>query len=153
MFLGASWSAEDPVALFEAGKYKEAKKAFLAREPKNPDDPVVMYYLGRLNADGAGSRRIFERLLQKYPDHGLADDALLELAEADFAHPAGTYLTARKRYRQLMQDYVDSPHIAMAHYRVGLTFMAVHQPDSAKAAFCRSSSFSRKSFSLYNSWE
>ena len=134
-FSGISRAAEDPVALFEAGKYEEAKKGFLDKQKKAPDDPVVMYYLGRLISDGVGSRRLFEQLLQKHPNHDLADDALFELAESDFAHPAGTYLTARKRYRQLLKMFPASPHIAMAHYRIGLTFLVVHQPDSAIVAF------------------
>ena len=130
-----AWAADDPVALFEAGKFEEAKQAFVKVVSRDPDDPVAMYYLGRLSTEGAQSRRYFTRLLQKYPRHSLADDAQFELAETDFADPAGLYLSARSRFRQLLAEFPDSPHTAMAYYRIGLTFLVVNQPDSAIAAF------------------
>ena len=133
--VGVGWAVDDPVALFEAGKIEEAKRAFMKVLDSDPDDPVAMYYLGRLSTEGALSRRYFMRLLQKYPTHSLADDAQFELAEADFADPAGLYLSARRRFRQLLTGFPDSPHAAMAYYRIGLTFLVVNQPDSAIIAF------------------
>jgi len=132
---GAVGAVDDPVALFKAGKFEEAKQAFLKVLDKDPDDPVAMYYLGRLTTEGALSRRHFNRLLEKYPTHYLADDAQFELGEADFADPAGLYLSARRRFRNLLRSFPDSPHAAMAYYRIGLTFLVVNQPDSAIVAF------------------
>jgi len=100
-----------------------------------PDDPQALYYLGRLSSEGAASRQFFERLLAKHPHHALADDALFELAEADFADPSGRYLSAQKRLRRLLDQFPQTPHAAMAHYRIGLTFLVLNEPEPALTEF------------------
>ncbi len=136
LLIGASRvESEDPIALFESGRFDEARTAFAQRLEAQPDDPVSLYYLGRLTAEGGKSRRYFERLLAVHPKHDLADDALFELAEADYAAPAGLYLTARRRYRQLLASYPDSPLAPRALYRMGMTYLVMRQPDSASAVF------------------
>ena len=134
LLVGHGW-AEDGAALFDAGKFDEARKAFLDVLDHRADDPEALYYLGRLTSEGARSRRFFERLLEKHPNHALADDALFELAEADYANPAGRYVSARRRYKELLDRYPESPHGAAARYRIGLTYLVVHAPDSALAMF------------------
>lgn len=129
---GQAWAA-DGVALFKEGKFGQAREAFEAVLKQQTDDPVALYYLGRLTSEGAKSQFFFQRLIQKHPKHDLADDAFLELAEVKFAQ--GLYLTARKQYRQLLQNYPNTDRQGMAHYRVGLTFLAIKQADSALVAF------------------
>lgn len=126
-------NAEDGVALFESGKFDEARTAFEAMLTAQPGDPVALYYLGLLTPEGAKSRDYLKRMLDKHPQHELADDALFELAEADFAQ--GLYVTARGKYRQLLNTYENSNRVGMALYRVGLTFLAIHQADSALVVF------------------
>ena len=131
---GSSLWAEDPVALFEAGRFDEARTAFFKRLAAQPGDAEALYYLGRLTAEGGKSRGYFARLLAAHPAHALADDALFELAEADYADPAGLYMTARRRYRQLLASYPDSPLAPRALYRIGMTYLVMRQPDSASVA-------------------
>lgn len=125
----------DPVAMFRAGRFDEARAGFVTRLAERPDDPEALYYLGRLTPEGAKSQAYFERLLKAYPDHDLADDALLELAEVAYAGPSGRYIHARTLYRQLLTAYPDSPLTPRALYRIGTTFLVTRQPDSAVVAF------------------
>jgi tetratricopeptide (TPR) repeat protein len=129
---GQVW-AVDGIALYQKGQFGEARVAFEAVIEENPDDPVALYYLGRLTSEGAKSQAYFQRLLNKHPKHDLADDAFLELAEVKFAQ--GLYLTARRQYRQLIQNYPKTDRLGMAQYRIGLTFLAIKQADSALVAF------------------
>jgi TolA-binding protein len=125
--------AADAVVLFQTGKFDEARVAFEAVIKEAPDDPIALYYLGRLTSEGAKSKAYFLQLKNKHPEHDLADDALFELAEVDFAQ--GLYLTARGTYRALLSHYPKTNQAGMAHYRIGLTFLAIKQADSALVAF------------------
>ena len=125
----------DPGALFEAGRREEARAACLRRLEADANDPIALYCLGRATLAGAEARAHFERLLATNPGHELADDALLEVAESDFAGPLGLYRKSRRAYRQLLSRYPDSPHAARAYCRIGQTYLIVRQPDSARVAF------------------
>ena len=135
IFIPAVLLQADPFALFEAGRFDAAKAAFERRLETRPNDPEALYYLGRLSSSGALSRRFFERLLVVHSKHALADDALFELAEADYGGGQGLYITARRRYRRLLSSHPESPLAPRAHYRVGLTFLITRKPDSAAVAF------------------
>jgi len=128
---------DDPVAMFRAGRFDEARAGFQKRLSGRPDDPEALYYLGRLTPQGAKSQVYFERLLKAYPGHDLADDALFEVAEAAYAGPSGRYIHARTLYRQLLTAYPDSPLAPRALYRIGTTFLVTRQPDSAAVVFRR----------------
>jgi TolA-binding protein len=130
--VGQIWGA-DAKALFDAGNFDDARTAFEALLQENPNDAVALYYLGRLTPDGAKSKAYFQQLVNKHAEHDLADDALFELVEVDFAQ--GLYLTARRKYRVLLSQYPKTNQVGMAHYRIGLTFLAMNQGDSALAAF------------------
>jgi outer membrane protein assembly factor BamD (BamD/ComL family) len=130
--VGQIWGA-DAKGLFDTGHFDEARVAFEALLQENPNDPVALYYLGRLTPDGAKSKAYFLQLVNTHTEHDLADDAFFELAEVDFAQ--GLYLTARKKYRLLLSQYPKTNQAGMAHYRIGLTFLAMNQGDSAVVAF------------------
>ena len=131
----AAQADDDPVALFQAARFKEARSAFQRRLAGSPDDPEALYYLGQLVSEAAQSRRFLERLIRLHPEHRLAQDAAFDLAEADFADPAGRYLSARRRYRAFVQAHPESRLVPDALYRIGLTYLVVHEPDSAALAF------------------
>jgi tetratricopeptide (TPR) repeat protein len=132
-FMGAQVWAADAEVSFRAGQFEVARVAFEKILTETSEDPVALYYLGRLTSEGAKSKAYFQRLLKTSPQHDLADDALFELAEVDFAQ--GLYLTARRNYRQLLGTYPGTNQTGMAHYRIGLTFLAIHQADSSMRAF------------------
>lgn len=130
--VGHVWCA-DAKELFDTGQFDEAHAAFEARLQQNPDDAVALYYLGRLTPDGAKSKAYFQQVVTKHAEHDLADDAFFELAEVDFAQ--GLYLTARRKYRVLLSQYPKTNLAGMAHYRIGLTFLAMNLGDSALVSF------------------
>jgi len=130
--LGQVWGS-DAKALFDTGRFDEARTAFETLLQENPNDPVALYYLGRLTPDGAKSKAYLQQLVNKHADHELADDACFELAEVDFAQ--GLYVTARRKYRALLSQYPQTNQAGMAHYRIGLTFLAMNQGDSALVVF------------------
>jgi tetratricopeptide (TPR) repeat protein len=132
---GTTGAEEDPASLFRAGRYDEARVAFAERLSQVPDDPEALYYMGRLVREGAKARGYFERLLEVHPDHDLADEALYELAEGDYAGPQGLYLRARRRYERLLESHPESPLAPRARYRIGLIHLVLRHPDSAAVAF------------------
>jgi len=136
--VGYVWGA-DAKELFDTDHFDEARTAFEARLQQNPDDPVALYYLGRLTPDGAKSKAYFQQLVNKHAGHDLADDAFFELAEVDFAQ--GLYVTARRTYRALLSQYPKTNQAGMAHYRIGLTFLAMNLGDSALVAFDATQAF------------
>jgi tetratricopeptide (TPR) repeat protein len=125
----------DPVALFRDGQFDRAREAFARRLSAEPDNPEALYYLGRLTLEGAKSREYFVRLLKTHPGHELADDALFELAEADYAGPSGRYFSAENRYGKLLNEYGGSPLAPLAHYRLGSVYLMTQRPDAALAEF------------------
>lgn len=125
----------DPVALFRDGRFDRAKVAFSRLLSAEPENPVALYYLGRLTPDGAKSRGYFRRLLKSHPRHELADDALFELAEADYAGPSGRYSRAENRYKRLLNEYGGSPLVPLTRYRLGCVYISTQRPDSALSVF------------------
>jgi TolA-binding protein len=132
LFSGRCWS-QDAEGLFKSGQFAEARTAFVAILAENSSDPVALFYMGHLTREGAKSRGFFQRVVSEFPTHELADDALFELAEADFAQ--GLYMTARGGYRRLLEKYPETNCGDMAYYRIGMSFLAVNQLDSAMVAF------------------
>ena len=125
----------DPVTLFRDGQFDLAKGAFTRALNADPDNPVALYHLGRLTPEGAKSREYFNRLLKSHPGHELADDALFELAEADYAGPSGRIFRAADRYRRLLNEYGSSPLAPLARYRLGCIYVTTQRPDSALSVF------------------
>ncbi len=125
----------DPVALFRDGQFDRAKAVFTRALNAEPDNPVALYYLGRLTREGAKSREYFKRLLKSHPGHELADDALFELAEADYAGPSGRYFRAADRYKRLLNEYRSSPLASLSRHRLGCVYLNTRRPDSALVVF------------------
>ena len=125
----------DPVALFRDGRFDRAKVAFTQVLNAEPENPVALYYLGRLTPEGAKSRGYFRCLLKSHPRHELADDALFELAEADYAGPSGRYFRAENRYKRLLNEYGSSPLVPLTRFRLGCVYISTQRPDSALSVF------------------
>ena len=122
---------ENPVAMFHKGKLKESRELFQKHLDNNPDEPVALYYMGLLTVEPPAARRHFERLLRVKPKHYLADDALFQLAEMDFAGRWGLYKTAREKYLRLLKEYPESERTETTLYRLGVTYRVTAEEDSA----------------------
>ena len=76
---------------------------------------------------------------------------IFDQAEREYAG-LGRYETARRLYRDLLATYPESllGNLApRAYYRIGLTFLALMQPDSAVVAFQKAASFSDSELASY----
>ncbi|MCZ6632311.1 MAG: SPOR domain-containing protein [bacterium] len=76
---------------------------------------------------------------------------IFDQAEREYAG-LGQYKTARRLYRDLLEAYPENllGNLApRAYYRIGLTFLAWMQPDSAGVAFRKAASFSDSELASY----
>ncbi|MBV8810250.1 MAG: tetratricopeptide repeat protein, partial [Acidobacteriaceae bacterium] len=64
------------VAQMEVGRYQEAIANFSAALEKRPNDPDLLYYLGR--SAGMLSKRAIDALVQAYPDSARSHQAMAE---------------------------------------------------------------------------
>jgi TolA-binding protein len=117
------------VSFFVEGRYDEAKALFESFLQSHPDHPEALFYLGRLETDGAAAQKYFRTVWTKHPNHPLADDALLTMCQYHFAK--GYYVTAGKRYRDLVKTYPESEYADDATYWSGTCYLVAERPDSA----------------------
>jgi tetratricopeptide (TPR) repeat protein len=113
------------IAQIETGQYREAIANLSAALAKRPNDPDLLYYLGR--ASGLFSKRAIDTLLEAYPDSARSHQAMAEnyfvlrqmpQAEADF----------REALRQ-------RPDIPGLHLELGLVYAGAAQWEKAEEAF------------------
>jgi tetratricopeptide (TPR) repeat protein len=128
------------IAQVEVGRFAEAIQNLQAALLKRPNDPDLLYYLGR--ASGLLSKQSVDTLLTAYPDSSRAHQSMAEnyfvlrqMAEAE------------KQYREALKQRSDTPNL---HLELGQVFaMTSHwaqaeeqfraevklQPGSAEAAY------------------
>ncbi len=75
-----------------------------------PDDAGVRYLQGLVMEDGTDAVRVFQGLVDRYPQSEWADDALFRVYQ--FYYSLGLYRTADLKWAQLQKEYPDSPHLA-----------------------------------------
>lgn len=120
---------EEGVRLYEAGRFDDAKSKFEAYLASHPDDPNTLYYLGKLELDGAKSQKYFRSLWIDHPTHPLADDALYAICQYHYAK--GYYVTAGRMFRDLERIYPASEYGDDASYWSASSYLAAGHPDSA----------------------
>lgn len=113
------------IAEIETGQYQEAITNLSTALSKRPNDPDLLYYLGR--AGGLLSKHAIDTLMQAYPDSARSHQAMAEnyfvlrqmpQAEAEFLE------TLRQR-----------PDIPGVHLELGLVYAGAAQWDKAEEAF------------------
>lgn len=94
------------IAQVEAGQFAEAIQSLQAALLKRPNDPDLLYYLGR--ASGLLSKQSVDTLLTAYPDSSRAHQAMAEnyfvlrqMAEAE------------KHYREALKQRPDTPNLRL----------------------------------------
>lgn len=103
--------------------------------PLDQNNPFVIYYMARTeqNADTAITK--YNRILQQFSQHEIADDALYELAQYNYA--MGFYMTAARQYEKLTNTYPHSPHAGNAMYWGAASYLAVRQPAKSRELYER----------------
>lgn len=75
----------------------------------------------------------FETFLRAFPRHINADDAQLNIGNARYN--AGEFKEAVAAYQRVISDYAGTETVPQAHYKMGLSYIALKQPDLARKAF------------------
>jgi tetratricopeptide (TPR) repeat protein len=113
------------IAQLKTGKLSEAIVNLRAAIAKRPNDPELLYYLGR--ASGLLSKETFDTLLAAYPDSARAHQALAE----NYAALRRT-AEAEKEYGEALRLRPDTPGV---HLALGQVYAAASQWDKAEQEF------------------
>ena len=150
------------IALLEAGKLQEASVVLHKALVKNPNDPDLLYYYGRVS--GLLSKQVFDELEARFPDSARAHEMMAQdyavlrdvpAAEREFLEAlrlrpqtAGLHLELGELYARA-QDWNKAeeqfrletelqPGSAEAHYRLGEALLQLGKSSEARAALVRS---------------
>ena len=113
------------IAQIDTGQYQEAVANLSAALVKHPDDPDLLYYLGR--ASGLLSKRAIDTLLGVYPDSARAHQAMGE-----------NYLVLRQMPQaetELGEALRQRPEIPGLHLELGLLYAGAARWDKAEVEF------------------
>ena len=113
------------IAQIETGQYQEAVANLSAALVKRPNDPDLLYYLGR--ASGLLSKRAIDTLLSAYPDSARAHQAMGENYFVLRQMPQ-----AEQEYREALHRRPDIPGLQL---ELGLVYAGAAQWDKAEEAF------------------
>ena len=126
-------SLEEAVAFYESGRHDRAREAFLGILDDRPEDPVVLYHLGRLDTDREGAEQYFLKVLLHDPDHALADDALLEVSRIQYAMER--HDEAVNACNRLLAAYPDSDLEDETRLLLGRALLAGNRPELSRMVF------------------
>jgi len=147
-------------AYYEAGEYDAAIAAaerFIELHPGNKDVPYAQYLIGisyyeRISDVGRDqgmteeALRAFTELVRRFPDSPYARDAQLkidlvrdhlagkEMEIGRFYQKRGQYLAAINRFRNVVENYQTTTHVAEALHRLVESYLALGVEDEARAA-------------------
>lgn len=105
------------VDLYNAGEWDKAKTAFqdfIGAYAGSDFVPEVYVYMAKLENDPAVSTRYFQLIVDQYPMSSVADDALMGLAQYEYAR--GSYQKSAELYGRLTGEYPQSELAAEASY-------------------------------------
>lgn len=109
---GENLAFEAAYGFYRAESYREAALAFrdfLRQFPQSVHEANVYYWLGNANfllSEYVGSLDAYRNLLEKYPDHPRAPEAMLNMAECELALKKRT--AAKNTLKQLIKRFPGS---------------------------------------------
>jgi tetratricopeptide (TPR) repeat protein len=113
------------IAQIEKGQYQDAIGNLSAALTKRPNDPDLLYYLGR--AAGLLSKRSIDTLIELYPDSARSHQAMAENYYVLRQMPQ-----AETDFREALRQRPDIPGL---HLELGLVYAGSAQWDKAEAEF------------------
>jgi tetratricopeptide (TPR) repeat protein len=113
------------IAQLKTGKLSEAISNLQAALAKRPNDPELLYYLGR--ASGLLSKEAFDSLQTNYPDSARAHQALAENYAVLRQAPE-----AEKEYKEALKTRADTPGV---HLALGRLYAAASEWPKAEAEY------------------
>lgn len=128
-----SISLEQALVLYESGRHDQAREAFLRILDDQPEEPVVLYHLGRLDPDRDAAEQYFLKVLLHGPEHVLADDALMEVSRIQLA--LERHDDAVNACNRLLSAYPDSELADEARFLLGQALLAGSRPELSRMVF------------------
>jgi tetratricopeptide (TPR) repeat protein len=113
------------IAQLETGQYEQAISNLSAALINRPNDPDLLYYLGR--AGGLLSKRAIDTLMEAYPDSARSHQAMAENYYVLRQMPQ-----AEKEFQAALRQRPDIPHL---HLELGLVYAGASQWDKAEEEF------------------
>ena len=113
------------VAQIETGQYQQAVSNLSAALVNRPNDPDLLYYLGR--AGGLLSKSAIDTLVETYPDSARSHQAMAENYFVLRQMPQ-----AEGEFREALKQRPDIPHL---HLELGLVYAGAAQWDKAEEEF------------------
>lgn len=106
---GADAEVAARVRLIEEGRAGQVKLELPALVAKYQNDPAILYLQGRLATNGIEAAKLYQSILDNYPQSGWADDALYRIYL--YYYSLGLVRTAELKMQQLRREYPTSPYV------------------------------------------
>ena len=126
-------SLEEAVTFYESGQNDRAREAFLRILDDRPEEPVVLYHMGRLETDQEAAEQYFLKVLLHEPEHALADEALLEVSRIQYA--LGRHDEAVNACNRLLVAYPDSDLENETRFLLGRALLDGRRPELSRLIF------------------
>jgi cell division septation protein DedD len=97
------------IKMLEEGKADQVKADLLSLVAKYQNHPGVLYLQGRLASDGVEAMKMYQSILDNFPQSEWADDALYHMYQ--YYYSLGLYRTADLKLQQLRKEYPSSPFV------------------------------------------
>jgi cell division protein FtsN len=98
------------LSLVNSGQADEVRKEIPGLLAKYPNDPGVLYVQALVTRDGAESARVYQSVVDNFPNSQYADASLYRLYQ--FYYALGLYRTADLKLKQLQQEYPKSKYLS-----------------------------------------
>jgi TolA-binding protein len=126
-------SIDQAVSWYQAGENSRAREIFLQIIKDQPEHPVALYHLGRLETAHPAAEQYYLQVLLHAPQHTYADDALLAVMRLQYQQ--GRYQEAVKACSRLLASYPKSDLKNEVRYWQGRALLANKQPALARLTF------------------
>jgi hypothetical protein len=100
------------MAMIKNGQVDAVKGEVPALLAKYPNNPGVLYLQALTTSEGAEAVRIYQSIVDNFPQSDWADDALYKVYQ--FYYSLGLYRTAEIKMAQLRKNYPQSPFVNSA---------------------------------------
>jgi tetratricopeptide (TPR) repeat protein len=120
--------------LIAEGKTAEAKRILQEFRRKNPDNPLAIFYLARVEEDRNLARALLKEV-ERLADPDLASEAAYMRAEMLYAE--GGLSGAEEIFVKIVSEHPSGPSYSDALYRLGMIRLSRGDPDDALLQFRR----------------
>ncbi len=124
---------DDAIKHYKTGELGEAKRILLNQLAEDPENPEILFYLGKVEVKGELSRRYFQDVTDHCPDWINSDEAELLICQYEFGK--GMHVTTVDLTEKFEGRFPLSEMVPEVLWISGCSFLAMDQPDSALLRF------------------